>query len=61
MNTHKICSALLGNERAALLFAGVLARDEFAHSTTPGFYVVNTNDSNQPSEHWLVVYVSDDA
>ena len=61
MNTHEIRSALLGDEHTASLFAGVLARDEFAHPTTPGLYVVNTDDSDQPCEHWLVIYISNDA
>ena len=60
-NTHEIRSALLDDERTASLFAGVLARDEFARSTKPGLYVVNTDDSDQPGKHWLVVYISDDA
>ena len=61
MNTHEICLALLRNEHTAPLFAGVLARDQFARSTTLGLYVVNIEDSDQSGEHWLVVYLSDDA
>ena len=61
MNTRKIQSALLRDEHAAAFFAGVLARDQFAYSTTHGLYVVNTQNSEQSGEHWLVVYISDDA
>ena len=61
MDTHEICSALLSNKHTATLFAGVLARDQFARSTKPGLYVVNTHDSDKSGEAWLVVYISNGA
>ena len=61
MNTHEICSALLSDKHTATLFAGVVARDQFARLTKPGLYVVNTHDSDKSGEHWLVVYIANGA
>jgi hypothetical protein len=57
MNTLKISSMLECDKRTADAFEGVYASDELPRTTpTEALYVVNTDPSDRPGEHWMVVY-----
>ena len=51
-------SDVLGHDQIAKKsFIGVFARDEIPKSINyPACFVMNTQNSNQPGEHWLAVY-----
>ena len=54
MNTYAIEHALRNIPR----FGGVLAQDELKleYNKSPKFYVVNTDPSHLPGEHWVAFY-----
>ena len=53
MNTNDIQKALSSD--LIVKFGGVMARDKFLNVTQPGLYVVNTDYSFQPGEHWVAI------
>ena len=40
-------------------FGGVLSKDTLPTSVTntPRIYIVNMQDSNQPGDHWIVIWI----
>ena len=57
MNMSKMRLVLLASAHKAPIFAGVFARDDFMRLLTPGPHVVNTENSDQSGEHWVVSYI----
>ena len=61
MDDHTLVDIIFRDSITATQLRGVIAADELQviNLTTkkPFFYVVNTDDSFGPGEHWVVVYV----
>lgn len=49
---HDSCLSTLGH-------SGVLAADELSLIKRPGAYIVNTDPSHMPGQHWIAIYVPD--
>lgn len=57
MNSAQIHYILSNDELTRYQFKGVYARDHFNEKTSkPGLYVINTDDSDKPGEHWVAIY-----
>ena len=58
MNTFQINQLLKKDPYAKQIFKGALARDQLPKTLppTPVAYVVNTQASNHPGEHWVAIY-----
>ena len=61
MNTAQILTLLIDDEYASALTPRVLARDQFApRSRADGVFVVNTDPSDLPGQHWLAISIRGD-
>ena len=60
MNMLEIDAILRDDKRTAKVFKGVYASDELpARMSTDSLFVCNTDPSDRPGTHWIVVYVDD--
>ena len=60
MNTEEIRILLTEDKRTTNAFRGVYARDELPkESKTNSLYICNTDPSNEPGEHWIVMYIDE--
>ena len=55
MDTHQIRAILEHDYMTKDVFRGVYAIDQLP-SYQPGMYVINTDERDEPGEHWLAVY-----
>ena len=56
MNAHEIEVALRGERLCRDEFVGVFAADTIPHKEYPGAYIVNTDRSGEPGQHWVAFY-----
>ena len=60
MNTLEIDSILRDDRRTAKAFKGVYASDELpTRASTDALFVCNTDPSDRPGTHWIVIYIND--
>lgn len=59
MHTNEIVTVLKRDHRVRPFFRGVYARDRLPRGiiVTPAVYVVNTDASSGPGEHWVCVWI----
>jgi hypothetical protein len=55
MNTFQIDSIL----KRCSLYRGTYACDELPSKASEGVYVCNTDNSEQPGEHWIAIYIGE--
>ena len=60
MNGAQIERALRQDKFASQSFVGVFAADRLPVKEFPGSYVVNTDETGQPGQHWVAFYTVDD-
>ena len=56
MNTQQIDSLLKRDPFSKKIFKKVCALDQIEQPTSPSAYVINSDPSNKPGEHWVAVY-----
>ena len=56
MNTTELTEALSGDAHSAKLVPIVCPRDAFFIDEKPRLFVVNTDPSSRPGEHWLAIF-----
>ena len=57
MNTFEIFKIIKSDILAQEDFIGVLARDQLPKKIIyPSSFIINTDKSNEPGEHWLAIY-----
>lgn len=59
MNTKEIITLIQKDRFAKRIFVGVFAKDQLLCRnipSRPSAYVINTDPSNKPGEHWVAVY-----
>ena len=56
MNTQQIEALLNRDPYSKDIFKKVCARDQIEKPTFPSAYVINSDPSNKPGEHWIAVY-----
>ena len=61
MNTFDLEQKIITDTVSSSIFGGVLASDELPHRIKhkPVFYIVNTDPSNMPGQHWIVIYIGE--
>ena len=60
MNTLEIDAILRDDRRTSKAFKGVFASDELpSRTSTDSLFVCNTDPSDRPGTHWIVVYVDE--
>ena len=60
MNTLEIDSILRDDRRTVKVFKGVYASDELpTRASTDSLFVCNTDPSDRPGTHWIVIYIDD--
>ena len=58
MNTLEINAILRDDRRTVKAFKGVYASEELpTRTSTNSLFVCNTDPSDQPGTHWIVIYV----
>ena len=61
MNTNEIENAICQDPSAEAIFIGVYARDQLPKSIKyPAAMVWNTDPADQPGEHWVAAYFTED-
>ena len=61
MNTDEIEKAICQDPSAEAIFGGVYARDHLPKSIKyPAAMVWNTDQADQPGEHWVATYFNED-
>lgn len=55
MNTSQLRRILQTDVMASDLYRGIYAMDTLP-DCTPGYYIINTDDQDEPGEHWLAVF-----
>ena len=60
MNNFDLEQKIITDPVSSSIFGGVLASDELPHRIhKPVLYTVNTDPSNTPGQHWLVIYIGE--
>ena len=59
MNASEIEDALRSNRFAKQYLVGVFAADQLPTKEFPGAYIVNTNTSSQPGQHWVAFFTTE--
>ena len=54
MNNFDIEQKIITDPVSRSILGGVLASDELPHR-----YIVNTDPSNMPGQHWIVIYIGE--
>ena len=59
MNNFDLEQKIITDPVSRSIFGGVLASDELPHRIKhkPVFYIVYTDPSNMPGQHWIVIYI----
>ena len=59
MNNFDPEQKIITDPVSSSIFGGVLASDELPYRIKhkPVFYIVNTDPSNMPMQHWIVIYI----
>ena len=59
MNTIELERYMIGHPIIKPYFGGVLSKDTLPSSitNTPRIYIVNMQNSNQPGDHWIAIWV----
>ena len=59
MNTMELERYMMNHPIIKPYFGGVLSKDTLLTSVTntPRIYIVNMQDSNQPGDHWIVIWI----
>ena len=62
MNSKELELKILLDPVSSSIFGGVLASDELPNKVKqkPVFYIVNTDPSYMPGQHWIVIYIGED-
>jgi len=55
MNTHQITAILENDYMTKNMFRGVYPIDQLP-LFQPGMYVINTDEHDEPGQHWLAIY-----
>ena len=58
MNGNQINNALLSDSVVKRTFVGVFAADHLPEKEYPGGYIVNTDTSDKPGQHWVAFYAT---
>ena len=58
MNASEIEDALRSNRFAREYLVGVFAADQLPTKEFPGGYIVNTDTSSQPGQHWVAFFTT---
>lgn len=65
MNAEELTHLLTSNPITRTYFGGVVPQDQLQHlkidSKKTSFYVVNTDYTGQPGEHWTVIFLQKDS
>ena len=56
MNGVQIATALLSDPIVKNIFVGVFAADHLPNKEYPGGYIINTDTSDKPGQHWVAFY-----
>ncbi len=59
MDSHQIETAMLREPLCRDTFVGVFASDAIPEKQFPGAYIVNTDPSDQPGQHWVAFYCTE--
>ncbi|HWY33610.1 MAG TPA: hypothetical protein VNX68_03120 [Nitrosopumilaceae archaeon] len=59
MNSLQIEHALLSDPSVRDQFVGVFPADAIPEKQYPGAYIVNTDSSNEPGQHWVAFYCTE--
>ena len=59
MNASEIEDALRSNRFAKQYLVGVFAADQLPTKEFPGAYIVNTDTSSQPGQHWVAFFTTE--
>ena len=59
MNTGQLHNYMMGDPQIRRVYGGTLAKNELPPppTKTPKIYIVNQQESNQPGDHWIVLWV----
>ena len=60
MNASEIEDALWSNRSAKQYLVGVFAPDQLPTKEFPGAYIVNTDTSSQPGQHWVAFFTTEE-
>ena len=60
MNASEIEDALRSNRFAKQYLVGVFAADQLPAKELPGAYIVNTDTSSQPGQHWVAFFTTEE-
>ena len=60
MNASEIEDALRSNRFAREYLVGVFAADQLPTKEFPGGYIVNTDTSSQPGQHWVAFFTTEE-
>ena len=60
MDTKQIVSILNSCTTTKRVFRGVYPLDHIKQGHGPGVYICNTDPSDMPGEHWIVIALSED-
>ena len=58
MNAIEFENALRSNRFAEQYVVGVFAADRLPAKEFPGAYIVNTDTSSQPGQHWVAIFTT---
>ena len=61
MNASEIEDALRSNRFAKQYLVGVFAADQLPTKEFPGAYIVNTDTSWQPDQHWVAFFTTEES
>ena len=61
MNASEIEGALRSNRFAKQYLVVVFAADQLPTKEFPGAYIVNTNTSSQPGQHWVAFFTTEES
>ncbi len=61
MNGTQIESALRSDKFVDGVLVGIFAADQLPPKEYPGAYIVNTDESHQPGQHWVAFYTDREA
>ena len=61
MDTIQLLKNINSDILAYKYFIGVFPRDLLPQKVTyPSSFIINTDNSNKPGEHWLAIYINED-
>ena len=61
MNNFDLEQKIIHDPVSSSIFGGVLASNDLPNTIKhkPVFYIVNTDPSNMPGQHWIVIYIGE--